>query len=1125
MAPNQNSSDRSINPVDLRFAGEHYDPEREAAIEELRRGLYNSPLGRFISRNDNGSPLDHVHDGDSPPALEFDRNDDSPPDLGTVHGGRPTFTSFDEGAVSPLDSPHSERSAFLSDPSPESSPGGTPTPVVDGYEDEEISQGQSQENQTRPSNRGRRSSGHWMNRDYDYHEPEDNDHDFFLHPTDPNYQPSSHEARRHRDRERSRSPDRAHRYQNRDDDEAYSHRYRGNRAQVGANSRLTTIARVWKDNVELYKSFKRQRTIARFQSTAPRNGITYAQTPPESMSGDSSDGESLAPWEKMRLEDSAYDRHEEQRAEFEDCIIQYNEERAAAVEAEAKRKEKEKSREKRRKRARAEAARNEAAQNEAAENPTATGTEEIVTDPASLAIPARPVSEMTTFSRILECAGINSQLHQPQPQTPTAANEPAPYDLRFQDMRDRAAVTKKPPGPLDVSTANSAYRPWNIRPTSSVYSQDNLQDQTPEEIGETISSNTVSNKSFATCIKNWIKKPDSDEREKTSVSRPQARQGSESFAAFSRPNPDTCGCAQPYDNRPAMHTPFTAYFHEHGIKPAEAKNKQLFGPGGFLEDTAQVPEKAEPEKSIMSTIEGVFKKAKNKAVDLRASMTSTDLTLEHSRNKVNPIKITLRPREQCQVITEIELTSVEALTFFLHRQELWNRMDPAKMKKIVDKWVAEGNTVPEFYRYNLTTQIEICLAHVETFRFFGPAQNNTAAVSAVLDTAKKNARIMSLRTFGQPDSVIARLIIDSQKFLVLLDAEENSHRMQSLTEVAQFFHCIVERDEAVQAYGAQKHAEHNEILQSQRRRIDENPLALSGDISHELHDPCDRREQGTYFEYNGRCGVISDETFQEAVDLAQKADREAQSYMQRKTAEARDAGLFGHPVPAPCGHEDPESCLHWTLRPESEPVPSVAQSSVAAHTNEIFPLPFNTNEVECQKPCDNEAEYQPSYLDEAVPQLDTEIPGAELNFNSPRDTMGDRVLQMISDMGRSNISNSAAPPQPQPSETHGSNNLPAASYPVLDGTTALETPTDNRFERPDSPTLGFHPNVSFATSPYSGIHAVPGSAIGVALTSDATRSTANLLSHDSQPLTRKRAHAASESTYNLPSTSQLPSQG
>lgn len=84
----------------------------------------------------------------------------------------------------------------------------------------------------------------------------------------------------------------------------------------------------------------------------------------------------------------------------------------------------------------------------------------------------------------------------------------------------------------------------------------------------------------------------------------------------SKPGPDyvdyieeKCGCAKLVDYR-SEPTPLTAWFKENGITTPVAKNKNLFGDRGWLEDTAAQDKPAQSTARIMNAIGSVFKSAK-----------------------------------------------------------------------------------------------------------------------------------------------------------------------------------------------------------------------------------------------------------------------------------------------------------------------------------------------------------------------------------------------------------------------------------------------------------------------------------------------------------------------------------
>lgn len=477
-------------------------------------------------------------------------------------------------------------------------------------------------------------------------------------------------------------------------------------------------------------------------------------------------------------------------------------------------------------------------------------------------------------------------------------------------------------------------------------------------------------------------------------------------------------------------------------------------------------------------------------------VASTTSDTRNSRIKVNPAKVTLRPREQGLVLGEIEIMLTEAMSFFLNREDTRHLVDMTKMKHINDQWIAEGNPIPVFFRYNLLTQINICFAHLHKFIFYSPARNNPAAVAGVLTAARQIARVLSVRSFGQPDSVLAKLIIDSRTLLLLTDEKENAQRLKDLDEVARFFYCIVHREAVIRAFQAKRMTDHNEILQAQRNYRLQNPLALTSEA--DFASPCDNLEKGPYFDYNGQCGVISAEAFEEAVALAKSAEQEAQLYMEGKTAEAREAGLFGDRYPATSHRHSPERPFHPLSRHKAAGLGVAPPTAVA-------------------------------------PQLDTVIPGGALTFDSPRNTMTNRVFKVITDRSQANVADIAAVSHRQHhdelTDVNDNHNFAKAvhdsSYNSLDGTSDADVYTDantHPVDRPDSPVLGAHPNVSFAVNP-NGFSQVPpmgmssgfgsGSKIGLAISHDATRSANQL----SSPLSRLEP-AATQSVQDVGSQSR-----
>ncbi|KAK8077208.1 hypothetical protein PG996_003378 [Apiospora saccharicola] len=246
--------------------------------------------------------------------------------------------------------------------------------------------------------------------------------------------------------------------------------------------------------------------------------------------------------------------------------------------------------------------------------------------------------------------------------------------------------------------------------------------------------------------------------------------------------------------------------------------KNLFGEHGWLKDTSAAEAKPEPQRKS-----GIFDGIKKVARDLaekadfknngsrpRSKNFASTATSPRRQSVSKRLTISLDPREQSLLYCELEFTLSNALDIYIKTQLNGGRLDPAKLKKVSDSWATKGRPRVVGFRYDLETQIELVRLHLYQFRFYhshysnhhhhrdtlsGGAEDSTTAVDAVLYAVKCNARVMRVRTLCQPDSVIAKHVLDAQALLGLLGAAEGMHR--ALAEVSQFFKVVVERERAV----------------------------------------------------------------------------------------------------------------------------------------------------------------------------------------------------------------------------------------------------------------------------------------------------------------------------------------
>lgn len=156
------------------------------------------------------------------------------------------------------------------------------------------------------------------------------------------------------------------------------------------------------------------------------------------------------------------------------------------------------------------------------------------------------------------------------------------------------------------------------------------------------------------------------------------------------------------------------------------------------------------------------------------------------------MSISLDAREQSLLFCELEFHLNNTLNQFINAELDRGRLVPDKLKKIADSWSQMGRPKVIGFRYDLETQLELVQLHLADFIFHGRRQGNPVEIAGVLHAMKINARAMRVRTFCQPDSVIAKQVVDSQSLFNLIGAS-NSQQI-ALAEIAQFFKIIIERE-------------------------------------------------------------------------------------------------------------------------------------------------------------------------------------------------------------------------------------------------------------------------------------------------------------------------------------------
>ncbi|KAI1139784.1 hypothetical protein F5Y05DRAFT_411968 [Hypoxylon sp. FL0543] len=227
-------------------------------------------------------------------------------------------------------------------------------------------------------------------------------------------------------------------------------------------------------------------------------------------------------------------------------------------------------------------------------------------------------------------------------------------------------------------------------------------------------------------------------------------------------------------------TPLTPY-----LMNTRVATKTLIGDKGWLEDTAAQAKK--PESKKPASFMGNFKKTARKIAEITEFRAGQPKT--HTPRELN---ISLDPREQSLLYCELEFVLSNTLSGYINIQLHSGRLDPHILAKISDAWEQKGRPKVTGFRYDLETQVDMIAAHVGTFRFYGPHQTDQDMIKGLLYGMKMNARVMRVRTYCQPDPVIAKHILDAQALAQLLDSPESVQ--VPLAEVAQFFKVVIERE-------------------------------------------------------------------------------------------------------------------------------------------------------------------------------------------------------------------------------------------------------------------------------------------------------------------------------------------
>nr|XP_036585771.1 uncharacterized protein CTRU02_03922 [Colletotrichum truncatum]KAF6795962.1 hypothetical protein CTRU02_03922 [Colletotrichum truncatum] len=250
---------------------------------------------------------------------------------------------------------------------------------------------------------------------------------------------------------------------------------------------------------------------------------------------------------------------------------------------------------------------------------------------------------------------------------------------------------------------------------------------------------------------------------------------------------------QPTTDARQMYSPLGPYFAYYDLPAQKIAGKTLIGEQGWLERPNKTPDSKRDNSPKKPSLLDSLKKIAKDMTEGKPHRRMRDIERE---GKVQRITISLDPREQSLVYCELEFHISNALHNYITNELNHGRLNPDKLKKISDGWNQKGRPRVVGFRYDLETQLDLVRLHIDEFHFFGRRQGNPLEIEGLLHAMKVNARSMRIRTFCQPDSVIAKQLVDSQSLCNTIGC--STSEQIAIAEIAQFFKVIVEREQAVQ---------------------------------------------------------------------------------------------------------------------------------------------------------------------------------------------------------------------------------------------------------------------------------------------------------------------------------------
>ncbi|KAL6871603.1 hypothetical protein HDV57DRAFT_511798 [Trichoderma longibrachiatum] len=231
-----------------------------------------------------------------------------------------------------------------------------------------------------------------------------------------------------------------------------------------------------------------------------------------------------------------------------------------------------------------------------------------------------------------------------------------------------------------------------------------------------------------------------------------------------------------------LFSPLALYFRGDEFPTEKKGEKTMIGQNGWLECT----DKSDPNKDRQTPqkktgiLDGIRKIAKDMSRRTQPAAKGSVGTRA---------AVSLDPREQSLLYCELEFNLTTALNMYISEELDKGHLSPDNLKRVSDEWHQKGHHKVVGFRYDLETQLELVSLHINDFSFYGRRQGNTAEIALLLNEMKTNARNMRIRTFCQPDTTVAKHLVDSQSLFNLINA--SASQQVALAEIARFFKLLI----------------------------------------------------------------------------------------------------------------------------------------------------------------------------------------------------------------------------------------------------------------------------------------------------------------------------------------------